>query len=100
MISINKEKGVKKLANHKSAIKRAKQNTIKQKRNNVVRTRVKNSVKQVQLAVSEGNQESAESALNSAKSTIHKASKKGVMHDKNASRKISRLSTLVNSLSA
>jgi len=61
---------------------------------------MKNIVKDVRLSASEKSNEAALIKLNIAKSTIDKAAKKGVIHKKAASRKISRLSRLVNSISA
>ena len=88
------------MANHKSAIKRARQNESRRIRNKSVKTRVKNIVKGVRLAVSEKSEEAALSKLDTTKSIIDKAVKKGVIHKKTASRKISRLSRLVNTISA
>ena len=87
------------MANHKSAIKRAAQNEIRRMRNKTVKTRLKNIVKNVRLAVSEKSSEAALKKLDDAKSTIDKAAKKGVIHTKTASRKISRLTKLVNTIS-
>ncbi|CAN2041151.1 Small ribosomal subunit protein bS20 [Candidatus Magnetomoraceae bacterium gMMP-15] len=88
------------MANHKSAIKRAKQSKIREGRNKAVKTRVKNVVKSVRLAVEEKSVDSALANLKSASSIIDKAAKKGVIHRNNASRKISRLTKLVNTLPA
>ena len=88
------------MANHKSARKRAKQNVVRRMRNNSVKTRVKNAVKKVRMEAENGSQESAVVELNKVKSLIDISAKKGVYHKKNASRKISRLSKLVNSMSA
>ena len=85
------------MANHKSALKRAKQNVGRRMRNKAVKTRVKSVVKDIQKALDEGNVEAAAGQLNQAKSVIDKASKKGVIHDRTASRKISRLSKQINS---
>ena len=87
------------MANHKSAIKRARQNENRRLRNKSVKTRVKNIVKSVQFAVNEKTKEEARQELNSAQSIIDKAAKKGVIHKKTASRKISRLSKKVNAIS-
>jgi small subunit ribosomal protein S20 len=87
------------LANHKSAIKRAGQNEIRRMRNKSVKTRIKNSVKNVRLAVSKKSSEAALKKLDDAKSIIDKAAKKGAIHTKTASRKISRLTKLVNVIS-
>ncbi len=88
------------MANHKSALKRARQNEIRRMRNKSVKTRVKNIVKDVRLAVSENSSETALKQLDIAKSVIDKAAKKGVIHGNTASRKISRLSKLVNTVNA
>ena len=88
------------MANHKSALKRARQNEIRRMRNKSVKTRTKNIVKDVRLSVSENSKEEALKKLNVAKSNIDRAAQKGVIHKKTASRKISRLSKLVNTLSA
>lgn len=83
------------MANHKSALKRAGQNERRRLRNKAVTTRVKNVVKDVRVAV-EQNSDDAIEQLNTAKSVIDNAAKKGVLHKKTASRKISRLSRQVN----
>ncbi|MBC2710013.1 MAG: 30S ribosomal protein S20 [Desulfosarcina sp.] len=64
------------MANHKSALKRAGQNERRRLRNKAVQTRVKNVV------------------------VIDNAAKKGVLHKKTASRKISRLAKQVNAQQA
>ena len=87
------------MANHKSALKRAGQNERRRLRNKAVQTRVKNVVKDVRLAVAQ-NTENAVDQLNTAKSAIDKAAKKGVLHKKTASRKISRLAKQVNAQQA
>ena len=88
------------MANHKSAIKRARQNEKRRLRNKSTITRIKNIVKGVRFTASENSKEAALAELNSAKSIIDNAVKKGVIHKKTASRKISRLSKLVNTISA
>ncbi|MEA1948832.1 MAG: 30S ribosomal protein S20 [Thermodesulfobacteriota bacterium] len=86
------------MANHKSAIKRARQNEKKRLRNKSSKTRIKNIVKGVRQTVSEKSDETALAELDIAKSIIDNAAKKGVIHRKTASRKISRLSRLVNTI--
>jgi small subunit ribosomal protein S20 len=88
------------LAYHKSALKRARQNEDRRLRNKSVKTIVKNIVKEVRLAASETSKEAQLKKLDTAKSKIDKAAKKGVIHKKTASRKISRLSKLINTISA
>lgn len=86
------------MANHKSAIKRARQNVIRQQRNKSVRTRTKSAIKSVRVAVAEKDTAITAEKLKMANSLLHKAAKKGVIHQNTASRKISRLSKLVNTL--
>lgn len=87
------------MANHKSALKRARQSIIRRDRNRAVKTRVKSTVKDVRLAVNENVADKSREMLITAQSVIDRASKKGVIHKRAAARKISRLSKLVNSLS-
>lgn len=84
------------MANHKSALKRVKQNQIKRIRNKSVKTRVKSAIKDLKLAMDGESKEAIPEKLNTAKSIIDKASKKGVIHRKTAARKISRLSRFAN----
>lgn len=86
------------MANHKSALKRARQSENRSMRNRIAKTRVKNVVKDVRLSVSEKSSETALKKLDTAKSIIDKAAQKGVIHSKTAARKISRLSRLVNTI--
>ena len=86
------------MANHKSAIKRNKQSAVRAARNNHVRATMRTFVKQVRTAVANGEQETAKAALTKAVPYIDKAAAKGVIHKATASRKISRLSKLVNNL--
>ncbi len=85
------------MANHKSALKRARQNELSRLRNKAVKTRVKSTVKDVRFSVEESSNGDVMAKLNAAQSLIDKTSKKGVIHKKTAARKISRLSKLVNS---
>jgi small subunit ribosomal protein S20 len=84
------------LANHKSAKKRAKQSQVRRIRNKSVKTTLKNLEKKIRIAKEEGS-ENKDELLRKTQSAIHKAAKKGVIHKKTASRKISRLFKLINS---
>ena len=83
------------MANHKSALKRAMQNEIRRTRNKSTKTRIKNITKELRLSLNEGSSEITLKKLNIAQSIIDNAAKKGVIHNKTAGRKISRLSKLV-----
>ncbi len=87
------------MATHKSAIKRNKQTAVRTARNTHIRSTMRSYVKQVRAAVANGDKDEATVALAKAVPYIDKASTKGVIHKSTASRKISRLNKLVNSLS-
>lgn len=82
-----------------SALKKARQSMKRSVRNKAVRTSLKTLVKKVESAVSSGNREDAGKALKEAIQVLNKAASKGVIHENNASRKISNLSKKVNALS-
>ena len=88
------------MANHASAIKRAKQSEKRSLRNKATRTRVRNAVKIVRPALEAKDAEQAQGALKQAVSVIDKAAGQGVIHDNAASRQVSRLSRQVHALSA
>jgi small subunit ribosomal protein S20 len=78
------------LANHKSALKRARQSEVRQTRNKMLKTRIKNTIKKVRLTI-EKEPQNAYEPLKKAMSILHKAASKGTIHPKNAARRISRL---------
>ena len=82
------------MANHKSAKKRAKQSQVRRMRNKSVKTALKTLEKKLRTAKEAG--EDAKDLMRQTQSAVHKAAKKGIIHKKTASRKISRLSKLVN----
>lgn len=86
------------MANHKSALKRNKQNETRNARNNHIRSTMRTLVKNVRESAASGNKEEAEAALKLAIPCIDKSATKGVIHKATASRKIARLSKLVNTL--
>jgi len=88
------------LANHKSAIKRARQNELRHLRNKSVKTRIKTIVKDIRSAAAGTSSEDMSAKINAAQSAIDKASKKSVIHKRTAARKISRLTKLANSTSS
>jgi len=84
------------LANHKSAKKRAKQSQVRRLRNRSAKTTLKNLEKSLRAA-QESGADTKNELMRQTQSAIHKAAKKGILHKKTASRKISRLTKLVNS---
>lgn len=86
------------MANHQSALKRARQNEVRRLRNKASKTMVKNAVKAVRTAIRDNAPEQARENLVKAVSVMQKTSSKGVIHKNQAARKISRLTRQVNQL--
>ena len=84
------------MANSKSAKKRINVIAKKTLRNKIMKTRTKNAVKKLKIALETGGQAETGAALARAISTIDRAASKGVFHRNNASRKKSRLTKMVN----
>ena len=84
------------MANHKSALKRIRQNTKRNERNKGFRTLVKTVTKKVTAEAEAGNKDKALLELKSAEKVIAKGGGKGILHPRAASRKISSLTRLVN----
>ena len=88
------------MADHKSALKRARQSKVKRLRNVADKTRAKGAVKTVRAAVAGNDANKARETLREAVSILHKTASKGVIHKKKAARKISRLARQVNKLAS
>ena len=84
------------MANHKSALKRNRQNHKRNERNKGYRTLVKTLSKKVRNEAKVGNKEQAQKELKIAEKVIAKVGGKGILHSRAASRKISSLTRLVN----
>jgi len=84
------------VANHKSAIKRTKQNAVRRARNRAIRTKMKTFIKRIDTAIAENSVDNAQVALKEAVPVIMKAASKGTLKKENASRKVSRLTKRVN----
>ena len=84
------------MANHKSALKRNRQNHKRNERNKGSRTLVKTLSKKVRNEAKTGNKEQAQKELKIAEKVIAKVGGKGILHSRAASRKISSLTRLVN----
>jgi len=88
------------LAVHKSAEKRMRQNETRRMRNRRVKTSIKTMIKRVRQAVQEKDEKKAKEALAQVIPAVDKAAGKGVIHWRTRSRKISRLTRLVNGMGA
>ena len=86
------------MANHKSAKKRARQAVKRRDRNRNEKSRTKSAVKGFRTALAAGDAEQTDSALRTVEGVLRRAASKGVIHKKNASRRISRLTKARNQL--
>jgi len=64
------------------------------------RSRIRTSVKQVEIAIEAGDKKAAQEAFKDARPKIDRGVTKGVYHKNTASRKISRLESRINSLAS
>ncbi|MEL6345129.1 MAG: 30S ribosomal protein S20 [Myxococcota bacterium] len=80
------------MANHKDALKRIRQNKKRRARNRQYRSQMRNRIKRIQSALSDGDLERAEAQFSQAVSIIQRTAQKGVIHKKQAARRVSRLS--------
>ncbi len=79
------------MANHKSAIKRIRQNEKRRLRNRTFRNRARTLVKKARLAIESGDLEAARIATHEAARDLDKLASRGVVHKRNAARRKSRL---------
>jgi small subunit ribosomal protein S20 len=86
------------MANHKSALKRARQTVKRTERNRFYKTRIKNITRAIHEAVEAGDKEKAAEAFKEANKKFHAYVSKGVLKKNTAARKVSRLNKLVKSL--
>jgi len=80
---------------HKSQIKRQRQSEKRHDRNVSVKSAIKTSIKKVKQATVEKKLELIPELLKAASRLLQKAASKGIIHSRNASRRISRLAQSV-----
>ncbi|MDQ6993360.1 MAG: 30S ribosomal protein S20 [Mariprofundus sp.] len=86
------------MANHSSALKRARQDQKKRLVNRTQKSAMRSAVKQVMVAVEAGDKSAASVALKRATSLIDRAGRKQQMHASQASRRVSRLNSHVKGI--
>lgn len=79
------------MANHKSALKRQRQNEKRREHNRVFRNRVRTIVKKARLEMTDGEVETAREATRTAIRELDMAASRGTIHLRNAARRKSRL---------
>ncbi|MBV8743969.1 MAG: 30S ribosomal protein S20 [Xanthobacteraceae bacterium] len=87
------------MANTKSARKATRKIVRRTAVNKSRRSQTRSAVRNVESAVATGNKQAALDALKAAEPQLMRAARKGVVHKKTASRKISRLTRQIAKLS-
>jgi small subunit ribosomal protein S20 len=88
-----------KVANHASAAKRARQAEKIRTMNRANKSAMRTAIKEVLVAVSNGDKEAAAAALKTATSLLDRAGRKHLIHPGQASRRVSRLNARVKGMS-
>ncbi|HIC97814.1 MAG TPA: 30S ribosomal protein S20 [Aquificaceae bacterium] len=84
------------MANTKQAIKRLRRDRKRRERNRYHLSRMRTYVKKLRRMVQEGKVEEAKEFMPKVVSVIYHTASKGVIHKREASRRVSRLSHLLN----
>lgn len=88
------------MANHKSALKRIRQNEKRRIFNRTFRARTRTFVKKARAAISTSSLEEAREATREAIRELDKNASRGVLHPNNAARRKSRLMKQLAALEA
>jgi len=91
-------KEVKDLANIKSALKRIKITKFKTRRNKIIVSSLRTSIRRFEDSIKAGNMDEAKELYKKVTSVIDKAVAKGTLHKNTAARKKSRLSKKIKSV--
>ncbi len=86
------------MANHFSALKRARQSEKRTTRNRANKSRLRTELRHLRESLAAGEKTKAQEAFRSTVSAIDKAIQKGVIHENTASRYKSRLSARLAAL--
>jgi small subunit ribosomal protein S20 len=87
------------VANHASALKRARQAVKIRLSNRTQKAAMRTAIKKVHAAIESGDQAAANEALKAATSLIDRAGCKHQIHPRQASRRVSRLNAHVKAMS-
>jgi len=86
------------MANHFSALKRARQTEKRTARNRASTSQVRSALRTMRESLAKGDKAAAEQTYRQTVSALDKAIQKGVLHENTASRYKSRLSARLNVL--
>ena len=88
------------MANHFSALKRARQTEKKTTRNRANKSRLRGALRSLREAIAKGDKAAAQTAFRSTVSVVDKGVQKGVLHKNTAGRYKARLSARVKAVAA
>lgn len=86
------------MANHFSALKRARQTEHRTVRNRANTSRLRTQLRELREAIAKGDKQAAAQLYRTTVSVLDKAIQKGTLHNNTASRYKSRLSARVNAM--
>lgn len=86
------------MANHFSALKRARQTEKRSARNRANRSRLRTALRDLREALAKGDKSAAEQTYRQTVSALDKGIQKGVLHENTAARYKSRLAARLNAL--
>jgi small subunit ribosomal protein S20 len=86
------------MANHFSALKRARQTVKRADRNRANRSRLRTALRSLRESLAKGDKQAARQSFRETLSALDKAIQKGVIHENTASRYKSRLNVRLNAL--
>ena len=86
------------MANHVSALKRARQTEFRTGVNRANRSRVRTSLRTMREAIAAGDLQTAQAQFRTTVSILDKSVQKGVLHDNTASRYKSRLNARLKAI--
>jgi small subunit ribosomal protein S20 len=86
------------MANHVSALKRARQTETRTEVNRSNRSRVRSSLRALREALTKGDKKAAETQYRATVAALDKSAQKGVLHSNTVSRYKSRLNARVKAL--
>lgn len=86
------------MANHFSAVKRARQTETRTTRNRVSASRLRGALREMRESLAKGNKTEATTVYRATVSALDKAIQKGVLHENTASRYKSRLGKRLSAL--
>ncbi len=86
------------MANHFSALKRARQTSKRTARNRANTSRLRTQLRELREAIAKGDKQAAEQVYRQTVSVLDKSIQKGILHENTVSRYKSRLSARVGAL--